>query len=150
MRGYGDGTPLSMEKIEANLIDWDLKWQSGDPFSAFSMVTKSSGESWLGRKFVGTVALVKAKAFDGAELSYLLDRRYRKHGYGREAIGAVIYEYARDLLLRGYTIGSKPFTGISITPRADDKSSIRLLTSLGERCSNEVRASALHLLLVNE
>lgn len=53
--------------------------------------------------------IICVPALDGvAEPSYLPDVSYRKHGYGLEAIGAVVYKYVRDLPPKGYT-----FVGIS-------------------------------------
>lgn len=140
MAFYEDGVTYDRDRSEYRLTEWVGRWQSGDPFSALSIFIKRCPGAKRRRtgacdnitsEFIGFAALDPSSQAGSAELVYVIDRRHWNHGYGEEAIHAVVCEFARSLKSRSYTLDGRAFTGICASPRTDHTRAVQKLRSLG-------------------
>lgn len=124
MEYYGDGKGWDLARTEARYKTWVERWQTGDPFSNFAVCKRDTkeliGEIVLGHSGPGV-----------SELAYVLDKPYWNQGFGKEAVKAVVTEYAPELVKRGYPLDGEPFSAVTADVRADHERSIKILQHAG-------------------
>lgn len=131
MSSFAAGTTRSIEMTTERFNkSWRVRWQTGDPFSAMAvLLPQQEAEPVL----IGTVVLGHGEIGGQSELAFLFFPEYWEHGYGKEAVGAVVKTLAAELAKKGYMVGGAPFAEIVATCRTDNIRSTKILQGLGMR-----------------
>lgn len=122
MENYGNGTRWEAAVVDKNFKMWLNRWNGADkqvdPLSAFAIFLQDDEDTFLGHVVLGHG---KSRVLDGgklegsAELAIILHHEYWNHGYGREAVMAIL-KYALALNEKGlFTEEKKDKTIIPIT-----------------------------------
>lgn len=122
---FGDGNPWDDAKVNLRLGLWTERWKKNDPFSSLA-VFKSDDD-----KFIGHVVLGHGDEPGQSEMAYVFAKSFWSHGFGKEAVTAVVKEYAPELVARNYHLEGKPFTSITATARTDNEASVKILAHAG-------------------
>src|ERR1700722_8586306 len=89
MEKYATGQTKTKEEIQSRIDNsWVKRWRENDPYSALAIFTRDTGE------FIGHIVLGHGDDPGQSEIAFLLLKRYWDHGYGTEAVMAVVHDYA--------------------------------------------------------
>ncbi|MBA3660592.1 MAG: GNAT family N-acetyltransferase [Gammaproteobacteria bacterium] len=125
MTKFGDGKAWDFDYTKNRVGTWVERWNANDPFSSLS-ISKNDDDN-----FIGHVVLGYGDEPGQAEIAYVFDKSTWGHGYGKEAVSAVVNEYAPELIRQDYQVKGKDFTSITATARPDNEASVRILKSVG-------------------
>lgn len=126
MEKFGDGKPKSKQDIEMRINDvWLKRWERNDPFSPLAVYKNDTDE------FLGHVVLGHGDEAGQSELAYLFMKSHWGKGYGTEAVGAVVLEYAPAITQQGYRLEGEFLKKITVTARTDNPASFKILENLG-------------------
>lgn len=125
MAKYGDGKPKTEEEATKRVNDRSERWEKRDPYSDLSIHDKYND------KFLGWVVLGRGDAPGESELAYMFHHRCWRQGFGNEAVGAVVKEYAPATVSEGYLMEGKPLEKIVATARPDNPASCKILDNVG-------------------
>lgn len=125
MEKYGSGT-VDREKIVARIKNvWAKRWKEKDPYSGLAVFEKSTEE------FLGHVVLGHGDAAGQSALAYLFRVNHWHKGFGKEAVAAVVQDYAPAMVQEGYLLDGEPLNEIDATARPDNPYSIKILERVG-------------------
>lgn len=131
MAKFATGETRSRDDVIKRIKDvWARRWHEGDPYSAFSVFKKDTGE------FLGHVVLGHS-APGISEIAYLFQRAHWGKGYGSEAVQAIVRDYALATVRAGYLLDGKPLEKIVATARPDNPASVRILQKAGMELVSE-------------
>ncbi len=136
MAKFYDGKPWTIDKTKTHFGTWIQRWANHDPFSSLAVFKKDDNT------FIGHVVLGYGDDKPGqSELAYVFDKKMWGKGFGKEAVSAIVNEYAPELVRLKYKLEGKPFTSIIATTRPDNVASFKILkNSLGmESIKEEVK-----------
>ncbi len=116
--------PWSPEQTFEQLRQWIWRWEEGaDPFSAFTLYGWEDGK-WT---FAGYIALDHSTVKAEAELKFAVLDAFRNRSYAKQALQAIVVEYAPFLSELGYYVNlndplvlAAPFRAICAQVRADN------------------------------
>lgn len=128
---FGDGNPWDQTKVNARLTIWTDRWKKNDPFSSLAVFRNDDDQ------FIGHVVLGHGDEPGQSEMAYAFAKPVWGNGYGKEAVSAVVKEYAPELVSRGYEVDGKPFTSITATARIDNDASVKILKNAGMKIIGE-------------
>jgi len=114
------GNPYDTSQVIHLLLQYEQRWKTGDPFSAFAVFLHDG-------TFVGHVSLHALQEGGTAELGYILHKQFWGKGYGTEMVEAVITQFAKQLYKREYKVEGVKFKEIIATVRVDNTASIKIL-----------------------
>lgn len=126
MKTFSTGKPWEEEVIHVTFDGWVTRWKQDDPFSSLC-VSKNDDDS----QFIGHVVLGHGEKPGQSELAYVLNKLKWGQGYGKEAVHAVVRDYAPALARRNYTLAGEIFTSISATALETNTASIKILENAG-------------------
>ncbi len=109
-----------MEKVAERIAVWVKRWQEEDPFSAFAVFRKDSGE------MVGHIVAGHTRDFWQSELGYLIHATQWHKGFGEEAVSAIVHRYLPALKANGHLVYE-----LIANVRLDNTYSIRILEHVG-------------------
>lgn len=119
MSTYSTGQIHSEEKVH-QLFQENMRYRhANNPYHHFSVR--------LGESFIGMVALTQDARPGIAELAGAGFSEYWGKGYGTEAAGAVVKEYASATVKQGYLIHGKPLYKIFATAQAHNTPCFEIL-----------------------
>ena len=124
MEKFATGQPYDEKKTRERLEIWKARWKNHDPYSAYAITDKSSGD------FIGIIVLGHSERGQ-SEASYLIHQKFWGQGYGSEATDAVFQSLVPKLMLRGYTLEHAPLKKIVATARIHNPASQKMLIGAG-------------------
>jgi RimJ/RimL family protein N-acetyltransferase len=122
---FGDGNPWDDAKVNLRLGLWADRWKKNDPFSSLAVFKNDDNQ------FIGHVDLGHGDEPGQSEMAYVFAKPLWGNGYGKEAVTAVVREYAPELVTRNYNLEGKPFTSIIATARNDNEASVKIIAHTG-------------------
>lgn len=109
-----------LEKVAERVAIWVKRWKEEDPFSAFAVFRKDSGE------MIGHIVAGHTTDPWRSELGYLIHARQWHMGFGEEAVSAIVHRYLPALKANGHLVYE-----IVANVRLDNLYSIRILENVG-------------------
>lgn len=131
MAKFADGNIWSTEKTTTRFNTWVNRWRANDPFSALAVSKKDVDET------MGNVVLGYGDEPGSSELAFAFSTKHCGKGYGKEAVTAIIKDYAPELVEKGYKLEGKEFISITATSRLDNEASVKILKAAGMRSIRE-------------
>lgn len=136
MEKFASGVTRSQKETEDRVAGWIKRWNRQDPYSGLC-VTKQEDD-----KFIGQVVLGYGDQKGESELAYLFSKKIWQQGFGQEAVGAVVKNYAPELAARHYPVNQETdyagsLTDIVSTSRQDNPASIKILEKCGFKKEGE-------------
>jgi len=132
MGKFATGQTKSREEIETRIKDvWVKRWHQNDPYAGLAAFKKDTDE------FLGHVVIGHGDAPGQSELAYLFKKNHWGQGFGKEAVTAVVNEYAPATVMEGYTLEGKTLERITATTRPDNLGSVKILEKLGMHMTAE-------------
>ncbi len=131
MSKFGSGNTRTKENLIGRIQGWVARWQTLDPYAGLSVFDKDTKE------FLGHIVLGHSVAPGESELAYIFHQEYWGKGYGKEAVRAIVEEYAPATVQEGYTLDGKPLQKIVATTRTDNIASVSILERLGMHLDKE-------------
>lgn len=126
MDKFATGETKTKEEIQKRIKGiWRCRWEQNNPYAGMTILRKENKE------FLGHIVLGYGNAPGEAELAYLLKKVYWGHGFGTEAVAAIVNEYVPATIQRGYTLKGKPLSKINATVRPDNPASEKILKKIG-------------------
>jgi [ribosomal protein S5]-alanine N-acetyltransferase len=123
---FATGEAKTREQMKKRIDDvWAKRWHENDPYSAFAVFEKSSGN------FVGHAVLGHTDTPGEAELAGLGHQDYWHRGLGQEAAAAIVEDFAPATIKEGYLLDGSPLRKIVATARTDNYASKRILENIG-------------------
>lgn len=137
MAKFGDGKPRKEKRGYESYASWRIRdaensfinrWQSGNPYSGYSIIVDSDNEL-IGHIIIG-----------GGELAYLLKPSAWNHKYATEATIALTHVVLPSLIEHGFKpmCGEQEVQNITATVRADHLPSQRILDNNGFITSGKI------------
>lgn len=134
MEKFATGNPESSDNLANRVNSYVRRWQQNNPYSCFVVFKKNTTD------FLGLIILGSSNQEGAAELAYLFLQTHWRNGYAREAVTAIVQEYALATIQEGYALGGKPLERIIATSRPDNTASNRILEKVGMQIiRNELR-----------
>ncbi len=123
------------EQVFEQLRQWVWRWEEGaDPFSAFTLYCWDN-ERW---QFAGYIALDHSQTKGESELKFAVLEEFRNRSYAKQALQAIVVEYAPFLSELGYYANlndphvlAAPFRAIRAEVRADNPHAQAVLERTG-------------------
>lgn len=131
MEKFATGQPYDEEKTCQRLKLWTARWKNHDPYSAYAITDKNSGD------FIGIIVMGHSERGQ-SETSYLIHQKFWGQGYGSEATDAVFQSLVPRLMLRGYTLEHVPLKKVVATARIDNPASQKMLIGAGFKEEGEI------------
>ena len=100
MRLFNHGQPEKLD-IVANWVNaWFDRWKAKNPFSGFVVHTQEEHE------FVGNMCATTSRVKESADLTYASVTNFHKHGYGKEAAGAGLFDWMPYVINEGFKLAN--------------------------------------------
>lgn len=138
MEKYATGNTKDADYVEKRITTWTTRWNERDPFSGLCVRDKKTNE------FIGHIVLGHGDRPGQSEIAFLFHKKFWNQGFGKEAVTAIIQDYAPELIRRGYLLEGKPLDEIVATSRQDNTAGVKILTQLmGEAVKQEEKFGSL-------
>ena len=124
MEKYADGLPYTEEKKQDRFNMWTNRWQNHDPFSAYKVIEKKSGE------FIGIIGIGQESRGE-SELFYALKTSHWGKGYGKEMVQSMLHSLVPQLMIRGYKCMSAHLKMIEADVDQKNEASLKILRRIG-------------------
>ena len=129
---FANSDPIDPEKTTARCQGWIKRWESGSPFSAMSVFTKSG-------EFVDYAILGFGDDPDTgeedvaglSEFALILDNEQWGKGYGTEIMDALFFSLAPRLKDEGFDLNGGPLESILYTTSPKNIGMVRIAEKLG-------------------
>lgn len=138
MQRYATGQIKTREEIETRIKDiWVKRWHQNEPYAGLAVFMEDRNE------FLGHVVIGHGDAPGQSELAYLFKKNHWGKGFGKEAVTAVVKEYAPATVMEGYTLEGKTLETIMATARPDNPGSVKILERLMHKVGESEKYGAL-------
>lgn len=124
MKKFQNGDPWTPERFSKRLEIWVQRWQTADPFSAFTIRDREGA-------FIGVAVMGHGSLPGRSELAFAVRQEAWGRGFGKEAMDALVGKFAAILRSERSFVEGIPFEIIEATVREDNIPSINILSSLG-------------------
>jgi ribosomal-protein-alanine N-acetyltransferase len=132
MEKFGTGVSWEEKNVKDRMSIWLKRWKDHDPYSAYSILDKKSGE------FIGIITIGHSSPGE-SEPSYIINRRFWGKGFGSEAADAVFQSLIPRLMMRNYDLENKPLKKLVATARLDNPASQQMLKGVGFKEEDKIR-----------
>lgn len=141
--------PWTPEETFEQLRKWIWRWEEGvDPFSAFTLFFQDD-DHWT---FAGYIVLDHGKVRGEAELKFAVVEKYRDRGLAKQAIQAILSEYAPFLHEKRFYVNlndpytfAAPLRTIRASVRGDNSYAIAALKRIGLSLDDEEIENGVYL-----
>ncbi len=98
MKNWATGETKSAEAVAKRIDIWVKRWESGNPFSAFTIFNAESKE------FVGHIVVGHGDRPGQSEMAFLFRSQFWGKGYEEEAVSAMLQSYVPELVKQEYEV----------------------------------------------
>ncbi len=128
---YRSGLPISQEDAFQELYDALNQWENGrNPLCQYSIYEKQSG------LFIGGIGFTPLKE-GKTEIFYLIDHKFWRKGFGREAVSAMVQFFIPEVIKRGY-LNPNLLSQIYATAHPENIGSNKILTHIGFKTDGQI------------
>lgn len=130
MKKFGTGNTRNLEQVVERVKGWVDRWKNKIPFSSLAVRQQDDDN------VIGQVVLGMGNNPGESELAYLFGKEHWGKGFGSEAVGSVVNQYAPELAKK-YEIQGQLFSTITATSRVDNVASIKILEKAGMKIEKQ-------------